>query len=113
MSGFSALEINATGSMIPKHFFSFAVLIAECGLRESNHQPSSTMFIIEALHPDGWRERGRFRLEYWAHQEAQVRCCSDGRNYRILQEPGRELVALIHTSSCRLPVRPSPEPAAR
>lgn len=71
------------------------------------------MFIIEALHPDGWRERGRFRLEYWAQQEAQMRCCSDGRNYRILREPGRELVALIDTSSCRLPAPPSPATVAR
>lgn len=63
------------------------------------------MFVIEALHPDGWRERGSFQLEYWAHQEAQMRCCSDGRNYRILREPGRELVTLIHTSSCRLPAQ--------
>jgi hypothetical protein len=71
------------------------------------------MFIIEALHPDGWRERGRFRLEYWAHQEAQMRCCSDGRNYRILREPGRDLVALIDTSSCRLPAQPGSVTVAR
>ncbi|TVS02653.1 MAG: hypothetical protein EA413_11800 [Cyanobium sp. PLM2.Bin73] len=60
-----------------------------------------TMFLIEALHPDGWRPQGRANLEYWAYQEAQTRCCSDGRNYRILNEDTNEIVALISTSSCR------------
>ncbi|MCP9926364.1 hypothetical protein KBY90_00565 [Cyanobium sp. CH-040] len=60
-----------------------------------------TMFVIEALHPDGWRPQGRAKLEYWAYQEAQMRCCSDGRNYRILKEDANEIVALINTSSCR------------
>jgi len=42
------------------------------------------MVVIQVLHPDGWRELGRCSSEYWAHQEAQTRCCSDGRHYRIL-----------------------------
>lgn len=59
------------------------------------------MFLIEALHPDGWRPQGRAEVEYWAYQEAQARCCSDGRNYRILHEATRQIVALVDTSSCR------------
>lgn len=59
------------------------------------------MFVIEALHPDGWRPQGKAHLEYWAYQEAQTRCCSDGRNYRILKEDTCEIVALVNTSSCR------------
>jgi len=31
------------------------------------------MFIIECLHPDGWRQKGRTAQEYWAYQEAQDR----------------------------------------
>jgi hypothetical protein len=42
------------------------------------------MFVIQALHPAGWIDQGTAQLEYWAHQEAQMRCCSDGRTYRIL-----------------------------
>lgn len=60
------------------------------------------MFVIEALHPDGWRVQGRAKVEYWAYQEAQTRCCSDGRNYRILEADSARIVALINTSSCRL-----------
>jgi hypothetical protein len=59
------------------------------------------MFVIEALHPDGWHRQGSARLEYWACQEAQVRCCSDGRHYRICDEQTQRLVALINPSSCR------------
>ncbi len=59
------------------------------------------MFVIEALHPDGWRTQGRTQVEYWAHQEAQARCCSDGRHYRILDEETRQIVAFVETSSCR------------
>ena len=59
------------------------------------------MFVIEALHPDGWRRQGRTQVEYWAHQEAQARCCSDGRNYRILDEATQQIVAFVDTSSCR------------
>lgn len=59
------------------------------------------MYLIEALHPDGWRLQGKARLEYWAYREAQVRCCSDGRAYRILEEKNRQLVALVDSSSCR------------
>lgn len=60
------------------------------------------MFIIEALHPDGWRQHGRAKVEYWAYQEAQARCCSDGRNYRIVHEDSQQIVALVDTSSCRV-----------
>ncbi|MCP9886692.1 hypothetical protein KBY96_01905 [Cyanobium sp. ATX 6A2] len=67
------------------------------------------MFVIEALHPDGWRPQGRANLEYWAYQEAQTRCCSDGRNYRIVNEDSNEIVALINTSSCRTNVQPAAE----
>jgi hypothetical protein len=59
------------------------------------------MFRIEALHPDGWQPRGRFRLEYWAQQEARMRCCSDGRNYRILEEESGCIVAILDTGGCR------------
>jgi len=62
------------------------------------------MYVIEALHPDGWREQGRATVEYWAYQEAQMRCCSDGRNYRIRQVDSEQVVALVDTSSCRVPV---------
>jgi len=31
------------------------------------------MDVIEALHPDGWRQQSRARFEYWACQEAQPR----------------------------------------
>lgn len=60
------------------------------------------MFIIQALHPDGWRERGTARVEYWAYQEAQARCCSDGRNYRLIRADTNEVIAMIDTSSCRV-----------
>ena len=60
------------------------------------------VYIIQALHPDGWREQGTARIEYWAYQEAQTRCCSDGRNYRLIRADTSEIVALIDTSSCRI-----------
>jgi hypothetical protein len=60
------------------------------------------VYIIESLHPDGWREQGSAQVEYWAYQEAQARCCSDGRNYRIIDARTHEVVARIDTSSCRL-----------
>lgn len=59
------------------------------------------MYVIEALHPAGWREQGRARFEYWAYQEAQARCCSDGRNYRILDGDSGRIMALVSTSSCK------------
>lgn len=59
------------------------------------------MFVIEALHPDGWRRQGRTKVEYWAYQEAQTRCCSDGRTYRILDEDTQRIMAMVNTSSCR------------
>lgn len=60
------------------------------------------MYIIESLHPDGWREQGSAQVEYWAYAEAQARCCSDGRNYRIIESCTNQIVALIDISSCRL-----------
>ena len=66
-----------------------------------------TVYIIESLHPDGWRTQGSAKLEYWACQEAQSRCCSDGRNYRIIDAGRNEIVALIDISSCRLVHAPS------
>lgn len=65
----------------------------------------ASMFILEALHPDGWRYRGAHAVEYWAYQEAQARCCSDGRNYRIVEQGSDRIIALIDTSSCRLPAQ--------
>lgn len=59
------------------------------------------MYVIEALHPDGWRMQGRCNVEYWAYQEARIRCCSDGRNYRILQQETGQLVTLVDVNSCR------------
>ena len=46
-------------------------------------------------------------MEYWACQEAQVRCCSDGRHYRICDQATERVVALINPSSCRIPPQPS------
>ena len=59
------------------------------------------MYSIEALHPDGWRIQGRAKVEYWACQEAQMRCCSDGRNYRVRHEDDAQIVALVDSSCCR------------
>ena len=59
------------------------------------------MFVLESLHPDGWRQQGTYKLEYWAYQEAQARCCSDGRNYRILHGPTQRLVTLVSSSCCK------------
>jgi len=58
------------------------------------------MFLIEALHPEGWQRYGRAQAEYWAYQEAQTLCCSEGRDYRILKEDSGQIVALVHPSSC-------------
>lgn len=58
------------------------------------------MFVIQVLHPDGWREQGRCSSEYWAHQEAQTRCCSDGRHYRILHPDNSAVIATLDTSCC-------------
>jgi len=60
------------------------------------------MFVIQALHPDGWIDRGTAQQEYWAYQEAQMRCCSDGRTYRILSATDHQILATITTSSCRM-----------
>jgi len=59
------------------------------------------MYVIQALHSDGWREQGRFAVEYWACLEAQTRCCSDGRDYRIVDDSNDQVVTSVDTSSCR------------
>lgn len=59
------------------------------------------MYVIQALHSDGWREQGRFAVEYWAYLEAQTRCCSDGRHYRIVDATSAQVVTSVDTSSCR------------
>jgi hypothetical protein len=70
--------------------------------------PLRAMYVIEALHPDGWRMQGRFNVEYWAYQEAHTRCCSDGRNYRILRQDTGEIVTLVDVNSCRIAERSDP-----
>ena len=60
------------------------------------------MFLIQALHPDGWMDRGTARQKSWACQEAQMRCCSDGRTYRILTIEDQQIVAMITSSNCSL-----------
>jgi allophanate hydrolase subunit 1 len=59
------------------------------------------MFLIEALHPDGWRIQGRTAVEYWAQIEAQTRCCSDGRAYRVRDEDDEHMVSFVNTTCCR------------
>jgi allophanate hydrolase subunit 1 len=59
------------------------------------------MFVIEAPHPDGWRIQGRTAVEYWAQIEAQTRCCSDGRTYRVRDEDDERIVSFINTTCCR------------
>jgi len=59
------------------------------------------MFVVQALHPDGWRPVGRSGLEYWAYQEARIRCCSDGRHYRIIDEATGIIVAMLTNESCQ------------
>ncbi|MBM5801109.1 MAG: hypothetical protein FJ077_09830 [Cyanobacteria bacterium K_DeepCast_35m_m2_023] len=59
------------------------------------------MYVIQALHSDGWREQERFALEYWAYLEAQTRCCSDGRHYRIVDDSSDRVVTTVDTNSCR------------
>lgn len=63
------------------------------------------MFILEALHPDGWQQQGTAQVEYWALQEAQILCCGDGRHYRILEADSGRIVALVDPSSCRIAPR--------
>lgn len=59
------------------------------------------VYVIQALHPDGWRNQGRCAVEYWAYLEAQTRCCSDGRHYRIVDEVSHQVVTAVDTSCCR------------
>lgn len=59
------------------------------------------MFLIQALHSDGWRSQGTFRLEYWACLEAQTRSCSDGRTYRIVNQDNQAVVCMLDNSSCK------------
>jgi len=63
--------------------------------------PRIAMYVIQALHSDGWREQGRFAVEYWAYLEAQTRCCSDGRHYRIVEESSKQVITTVDTTSCR------------
>ncbi len=60
------------------------------------------MFLIQAHHPDGWIDQGTAQLEYWAYQEAQMRCCSDGRTYRIVSGEDQQIAAIITTRGCRI-----------
>ena len=62
---------------------------------------SSIMFTIECLHPDGWRKQGQSTLEYWANQEARVRCCSDGRHYRVIEEATGAVMSWVDSSCCQ------------
>lgn len=32
----------------------------------------SALYVIQALHSDGWREQGRFAVKYWAYLEAAM-----------------------------------------
>lgn len=59
------------------------------------------MFVIQALHTDGWRSQGTSRVEYWAYLKAQTRSCSDGRTYRILNQQNQKVVCLVDNSSCK------------
>ena len=59
------------------------------------------MFVIEALHPEGWRAIGHCDLEYWACQEAQLRCCADGRHHRVVDDREAQVVAVLDPASCR------------
>ena len=56
------------------------------------------MFVIESLHPDGWKPIGHATQEYWAYQEAQLRSCSDGRHYRIVDPSCMRVMALVSAS---------------
>ena len=63
--------------------------------------PRIAMYVIQALHSDGWREQGRCAVEYWAYLEAQTRCCSDGRHYRIVEDSSKQVITTVDTTSCR------------
>lgn len=48
----------------PKHPLQFfAAGLRDCWTDRSH--PPASMYIIESLHPDGWREQGSARVEYW------------------------------------------------
>ena len=53
------------------------------------------MYILEALHPEGWVHAATFEQEYWAIQQAQARSRSDGRHYRILEGDSRQIVWVL------------------
>lgn len=59
------------------------------------------VYVIEALHSDGWRVLGTSPVEYWAYLEAQTRCCSDGRAYRIREQSSQTIVGFVDNSSCK------------
>jgi hypothetical protein len=87
--------------LIPKGIRCFQILPVKTAFVREQSFAFLIMFCLEALHPDGWRARGRFRLEYWAQQEARMRCYADGRNYRILEEESGCIVAILDSRSCR------------
>lgn len=88
-------------AVIPKRTRWFLPPAAQHRFTEWHPPLNSAVFVIEALHPDGWRAQGSAGVEYWAYQEAQMRCCSDGRTYRIRLADSDRVVALVETSSCR------------
>lgn len=59
------------------------------------------MVVIEALHSDGWHVQGTAQVEYWATLEAQIRACSDGRTYRIVDQRDRTILAFVDNTSCK------------
>ncbi len=62
---------------------------------------NQTMFLIQSLHPDGqWVDEGVVQLEYWAYQDAQRRCCTEGCSHRILTDHDHQIVAMVTTGSC-------------
>lgn len=59
------------------------------------------MFLIQSLHPGGqWINEAVAKIEYWAYQDAQRRCCAEGRSHRILTDHDHQIVAMITTGSC-------------
>lgn len=58
------------------------------------------MFIIEALHPEGWVYTAAFELEYWAIQNAEQRSRSDGRHYRILNGTTQQVMCVLDSGTC-------------
>ena len=106
-----ALE-RAAQDLIPKPFGMFADRWSQQRLTAVRVIAKPPMFILEALHPDGWYPQGSAKVEYWALQEAQILCCGDGRHYRILEADSGRIVALVDPSSCRIAPRQEASPTA-